>query len=478
MYDILFKGARLIDPKNGINKITDIAVRSGKIVNVDKEINSNCTLKIFDLSGKVVIPGIIDPHVHLSNWIGGSEGYKMMARVGVITAVDFAGPIDDIINTINKEGSGLNIAGLNALRPGINISGNNPSCKEIEKFIDNSLKEGAIGIKIMGGHYPLTPEATANTIKIANKKGVYIAFHVGTTKTGSNLNGFKEAISLTGEYSIHFAHINSYCRGLIKEPLDELNEIFSLLQKKNNIVSESYLSYRNGSSGKCVNEMPETDVTRNCLKMGGYPLTKAGLYQAIIDGFAEVIVSIDGENVLLKGKKGAQSWFDADTEIIISFKVNIPEILFMCAVHKDFNNRFLIDAFCTDGGGIPRNVIVEKGLQLIKSGAITWEDFVVKSSLMPSRMFGWLNKGHLAVGADADITVLDPEKGKAVMGINKGKVIMAEGRVIGEKGRILTTRSGEKKIREANIDNEIFDLSDCLLYYNNKNVGRNTKVAL
>ena len=475
---MLFKGARLVDPKNGINKITDIAVRSGKIANVDKEINSNCTLKIFDLSGKVVIPGIIDPHVHLSNWIGGSEGYKMMARVGVITAVDFAGPIDDIINTINKEGSGLNIAGLNALRPGINISGNNPSCKEIEKFIDNSLKEGAIGIKIMGGHYPLTPEATANTIKIANKKGVYIAFHVGTTKTGSNLNGFKEAISLTGEYSIHFAHINSYCRGLIKEPLDELNEIFSLLQKKNNIVSESYLSYRNGSSGKCVNEMPETDVTRNCLKMGGYPLTKAGLYQAIIDGFAEVIVSIDGENVLLKGKKGAQSWFDADTEIIISFKVNIPEILFMCAVHKDFNNRFLIDAFCTDGGGIPRNVIVEKGLQLIKSGAITWEDFVVKSSLMPSRMFGWLNKGHLAVGADADITVLDPEKGKAVMGINKGKVIMAEGRVIGEKGRILTTRSGEKKIREANIDNEIFDLSDCLLYYNNKNVGRNTKVAL
>ena len=466
---MLFKGARLVDPKNGINKITDIAVKSGKIVKVNEEINTNYASKVFDLSEKVVIPGIIDPHVHLSNWIGGSEGYKMMARVGVITAVDFAGPIGDIINTIDKEGSGLNVAGLNALRPGINISGNNPSCKEIEKFIDNSLKEGAIGIKIMGGHYPLTPEATANTIKIANKKGVYIAFHVGTTKMGSNLNGFKEAISLTGEYSIHFAHINSYCRGLIKEPLDELNEIFSLLQKKNNIVSESYLSHRNGSSGKCVDEMPETDVTRNCLKMGGYPVTRAGLHKAIIDGFAEVIVSVNGENVLLKGIKGAQYWLNANTDTLVSFKVNIPEILFLCAIHKDLNNRFLVDAFCTDGGGIPRNMIVGKGLQLIKLGAISWEDFVIKSSLMPSRMFGWLNKGHLAVGADADITVLDPKRGIAVMGINKGKVIMIEGRVMGEKGRMLTTERGEKKIEEANIDYEIFNLTDCLLYNSNKN---------
>jgi len=87
-------------------------------------------------------------------------------------------------------------------------------------------------------------------------------------------------------------------------------------------------------------------------------------------------------------------------------------------------------------------------------------------------MFGWLNKGHLAVGADADITVLDPERGMAVMGINKGKVIMIEGMVIGEKGRILTTAQGERNIKESNIDYEIFDLNNCLFYKdNNKNRG-------
>ncbi|GAI13238.1 unnamed protein product, partial [marine sediment metagenome] len=109
MYDLILKGARLVDPKNKINKITDIAVKSGKIAKVNEEINTNYVSKVFNLSGKVVVPGIIDPHVHLSSWIGGSEGYKMMTKVGVITAVDFAGPIDDIISTVNKEGSGLNI---------------------------------------------------------------------------------------------------------------------------------------------------------------------------------------------------------------------------------------------------------------------------------------------------------------------------------------------------------------------------------
>ena len=257
----------------------------------------------------------------------------------------------------------------------------------------------------------------------------------------------------------------------IRLPLEELKDIFSLIQNRNGIVSESYLSCKNGSIGKCANEIPETDITKNCLRMGGYPLTKAVLYQAIIDGFTEVIASVNGENVLLKGIKGAQCWLNANTDTLVSFKVNIPEILFLCAVRKDLNNRFLVDAFCTDGGVIPRNMIVEKGLQLIKLGAITWEDFVTKSSLMPSRMFGWLNKGYLAVGTDADITVLAPEEGRTMMGINKVKVIMIDGMVIGEKGRILTTIQGERNVKESNIDYEIFDLNNCLfIKINNKEV--------
>lgn len=461
---MLFKGARLVDPRNNIDKITDLAIKSGRIAQVKSEINPAQTSKVFDLSGKIIMPGIIDPHVHLSSWIGGSAGYRMMAKVGVITAVDFAGPLEDIINSINEEGAGLNVAVLEAFRPEINLSSNNPSSGEIEKFIQQVLKQGAIGVKILGGHYPLMPEPTAKIIEVANKKRAYVAYHVGTTATQSDLSGFKEAINLVGDKGVHIAHINSYCRGLTGEPLDELKEVFSLLEEKNNIVSASYLSPINGTSGKCVKGKPESNVTNNCLRMGQYPPTEGGLYQAIKDNFAQVSVNLNKENILLTGLKGAEYWTEAGTDLTVCFPVNLPQVQFLCATSKDRHGKFLVDALCTDGGGIPRNVTVEKGLLLIKLGAMSLMDFVIKSSLRPAQMFAMINKGHLGEGADADITVLDLEKGKAVMGINKGKIIMIEGLVLGEQGRLLITKEGEKEIKSRGIEYDLLDLKESLLF--------------
>jgi len=42
-------------------------------------------------------------------------------------------------------------------------------------------------------------------------------------------------------------------------------------------------------------------------------------------------------------------------------------------------------------------------------------------------MFGLHNKGHLAEGADADITILDLSRGEASMSLANGRVIMING---------------------------------------------------
>lgn len=228
----------------------------------------------------------------------------------------------------------------------------------------------------------------------------------------------------------------------------------------------------NGTSGKCIKGKPESSITNNCLSIGQYSPTELGLCQAIKEGFAQVSINVNKENILLTGLKGVKYWQEADTDITICFPVNLPQIQFLCATSKDRYGKFLVNALCTDGGGIPRNVTIEKGLLLVKFGAMSLEEFVIKSSLMPAQMFGMINKGHLEEGADADITVLDLEKGKAIMGINKGKLIMVEGIVIGEKGRILTTKQGEKNIRKANVDCELIDLNNSLLY-KNKDIKNN-----
>jgi formylmethanofuran dehydrogenase subunit A len=58
------------------------------------------------------------------------------------------------------------------------------------------------------------------------------------------------------------------------------------------------------------------------------------------------------------------------------------------------------------------------------------------------------SKGHLGVGADADITVLDLAAGRAVLSIAAGEVIMVDGVAVGRGARFLTTPDGATYLRD------------------------------
>ncbi|MGI6105872.1 MAG: dihydroorotase [Raoultibacter sp.] len=61
---ILLKGARLIDPACGLDKIADILIDEDRIVEVGENLSSD-NAEQRDLSGKILIPGLVDIHVHL-----------------------------------------------------------------------------------------------------------------------------------------------------------------------------------------------------------------------------------------------------------------------------------------------------------------------------------------------------------------------------------------------------------------------------
>ena len=75
-----------------------------------------------------------------------------------------------------------------------------------------------------------------------------------------------------------------------------------------------------------------------------------------------------------------------------------------------------------------------------------------------------LNKGHLGVGADADITVLDPSRGEVVMSLALGKVIMIDGVVMGRGGTVVTTERGEKRVKVSGLPYQVIDLEESGLY--------------
>ena len=59
------------------------------------------------------------------------------------------------------------------------MQGTDPGSAELQALLDGSLRKGAIGLKLLGGHYPLTPEATARTIALANARHAYVALQAG-----------------------------------------------------------------------------------------------------------------------------------------------------------------------------------------------------------------------------------------------------------------------------------------------------------
>ena len=99
--EILLKGGHVIDPKNKIDGVMDVALAEGKIVAVASNISTANVSKIVDVKGLYVVPGLIDIHSHnffgteehayLSNSFAALPPDGFSFRSGVTTIVDVGG---------------------------------------------------------------------------------------------------------------------------------------------------------------------------------------------------------------------------------------------------------------------------------------------------------------------------------------------------------------------------------------------------
>src|ERR1700690_4359454 len=94
-YDLLLRGGRVICPASGIDGIRDVAVRGGRIAAVEKTILSSSAGEVINVSSKLVLPGLIDTHAHVYQYVTGRFGLNadmVGVRSGVTTVVDQGGP--------------------------------------------------------------------------------------------------------------------------------------------------------------------------------------------------------------------------------------------------------------------------------------------------------------------------------------------------------------------------------------------------
>ena len=95
-YDLILRGGRAIDPSQKLDAIYDVAFSQGKVARVGPALQADVAADIRDVSGAIVVPGLIDLHTHVY-WGGTSLGIDaedFCRRSGVTTAVDTgsAGP--------------------------------------------------------------------------------------------------------------------------------------------------------------------------------------------------------------------------------------------------------------------------------------------------------------------------------------------------------------------------------------------------
>jgi len=94
-FDIVISGGHVICPASGINGVMDVAIRGGRIAAVQKDILPSSAKTVMDAKGKLVLPGLIDTHGHVYQYVTGRFGMNAdMVGVdsGVTTVIDQGGP--------------------------------------------------------------------------------------------------------------------------------------------------------------------------------------------------------------------------------------------------------------------------------------------------------------------------------------------------------------------------------------------------
>lgn len=95
MAELVLKGGHVIDPSQGIDAPRDIIISQGRVKALVAPGSAAPANEEIDVSGKLVIPGMIDTHAHVFQYVTGRFGLDpdlCGVRSGVTTLIDQGGP--------------------------------------------------------------------------------------------------------------------------------------------------------------------------------------------------------------------------------------------------------------------------------------------------------------------------------------------------------------------------------------------------
>ncbi len=382
---MLIKGGKVIDPKNNLNGIYDVLIENGKIKEIANDINEP-NEEIINAEGMWIVPGLIDLHVHLRE-PGGTHketiktGAKSASRGGVTTICCMPNTNPVIDNPILVEYIKL---------------------KAEKEAIVNILPVGSI-TKGMNG-VELAP------IGGMKEKGICAISEDGKSVLNSSL--MKTGLTYAKMFDLPtFVHC---------EDLD---------LKGDGQINEGEASIRLGLSG-ISNDVEDTITARDVLlaKSVKSPLhichlsTKGAV--KLVENAKKEVDFITAEVTPHHFTLTDEDIKDYDTNFKMApplrAKDDVSEILrglkenVIDAIATDHAPHHIDEKNCefeiAMNGIVGLETLVPLTItQLVKKGIITENQFVEKTSLNPATILN-IDKGHLGVGAIADIAIINPNE--------------------------------------------------------------------
>ncbi|MCY9865201.1 amidohydrolase family protein [Vibrio coralliirubri] len=445
-YDLVIMNGRVMDPETGYDQVANVAVEDGKIVAITGDAIEGD--KMIDAEGLVVAPGFIDTHSHV---VAIPVMQKLQLRSGVTTPLALevgAYPVSDWYQRLEGRsqtnfGASVSSAGIRTkvfnddyhTRTGtmINdifdteeakaskISGDSMTkiasreqIETISEMVDKELKDGGLGIGVPVGYMSkaATTIETKEWQRLAGEYGVPTFLHgrfSSQLPPTSGLIGIEEMLSGVGIYGGGLLVQHMHQQTLNETPV-ALKMLDDAKAKGMNVAAEIY-PYNYGA----------TIAAADYLEPENYQRNMARDYSDIIETETMKPLTKERYEQLLKENPQASVMFygatDQDLKNALAHESTIVGSDAFPLMKEDGMMAYSWNTSYEGLQGHPRAAGTQaRVLKMVREdNLMPLMSAVSKMSYMPAKFLQdngidqMSQKGRIQVGADADITMFDPE---------------------------------------------------------------------
>ena len=381
--NLLIKNGRVIDPSQGMDDTLDVVVENGLIKEIGKGLQAPAGAEVLDASGKYVVPGLIDMHVHLRD--PGLEykedivsGTRAAAAGGFtsICCMPNTKPVIDsksvasyIINKAKSEGF-CNVFPVGSITYGLNG----------ERMSEmGELKEAGCVAVSDDGRPVVNSELMRRSLQYAAGIGIMVISHA-------------EELELVGEGTMNegFTSTELGLKGIprVAEDIATVREVL-LAEYTNSPIHIAHVSTK--GAVRIIREAKARGVKVTC--------ETAPHYFSLTDD------AVRGYNTNAKMNPPLR-----EADDVAAIKAGLADGT-IDAIATDHAPHHLdekdVEFNVAMNGIIGLETSLPLSLKLVTDGVLTLNQLIEKMSCNPSNILS-LQRGNLTVGGVADITLIDP----------------------------------------------------------------------